>query len=386
MSQLAVYFHIPFCRRRCRYCGFTSFEGKESLIGDYVRAVETEMSLRSVSGAAQSVYFGGGTPSLLKPEDIGTLLKTTREYNRFAPDIEITLEINPGTVNYEYLKALNENGVNRLSIGMQSLLESDLIYLGRTHSAREARRALENARSADFANINLDFIIGVPGRSLNDWREILRDALNLEPEHLSLYPLSIEEGTPLKRAIEAGDAVPPDADAAADEYETAEFMLAEAGYRHYEIANWAKPGFESRHNLAYWQGTEYIGYGVAAHSYLKNRRTANTCQLGSYLEALNAGQLPLLEVDEIIDEMLAQSEAIILNLRLADGVSLDDIWCRFGIDLLAAYAQDLAELEEAALVEVRDRRLKLTARGRLLANEVFLRFLPDNHDRPATYS
>lgn len=374
-SELSIYIHVPFCRRRCAYCSFVSYAGREADIPAYSRALVEESKLRRVEGAeVKTIYFGGGTPSLLPVEILSRILLTIDEYYKLDDRAEITLEANPGTVSPGYLKAVRSLGINRLSLGVQSLDDAELKLLGRIHTASEARASIREAKEAGFTNLSLDFIYGIPGRSLATWRKMLAEIITLSAQHLSLYGLTLEENTPMHASVKRGEISSPNPDAAASEYELAEEMLEQAGYKHYEISNWALPGFESRHNLAYWKRTPYLGLGVAAHSFLDGKRIANTSDLDEYLSAFSEGKLAPQTV-EVISKATALSEAIILGLRLNEGVSADDIEAHFGINLHERFANEIAECSSLGLLEERGGRLRLTPRGRLLGNEVFMRFL-----------
>jgi len=324
----------------------------------------------------KSIYFGGGTPSLLSASQIKHLLNTIGKDYRVDDRAEITLEANPGTIDTGYLKALSSAGINRLSLGIQSLNDTELRLLGRIHTAADGLKAIEQSREAGFNNLNLDFIYGIPGRDINEWEHMLHSITDQAAPHLSLYALTLEDDTLLATKIQSGEIPAPDADNAASEYEMACKLLAEAGYQQYEISNWAKPGMESRHNLVYWQREPYLGLGAAAHSMLGQERRANTDNIAAYIKALNNGSLPEATV-EIIDEKLALAETIILGLRLNRGISADDIQSLFKVDLYQRFAAQIADLTAFGLLEREGMRLKLTPRGRLLGNEVFWRFLPD---------
>ena len=302
------------------------------------------------------------------------ILKAIDEYYLLDDRAEITLEANPGTIDRKYLEAVRSLGINRLSLGVQSLDDAELQLLGRIHTANEAREAIQQTQAAGFRNISLDFIYGVPGRSIATWRKMLAEIVTLGAQHLSLYGLTLEEDTPLHARVACGEIAAPDNDAEASEYELAEEVLSNAGYIHYEISNWAKPGFESRHNTAYWKRAPYLGLGVAAHSFLDNQRIANTSDLDEYLASLSQGKLPPQTV-EIIDAAAALSEALFLGLRLDEGVSADDIQARFSIDLYSRFGSEITELLSFGLLVREGDRIKLTPRGRLLGNEVFMRFL-----------
>ncbi len=375
-QDIAIYIHVPFCRHKCYYCSFVSYEHREADIPAYLRALAAEMTKHANGEQVKSIYIGGGTPSLLSPTQIGDILTDIRQLYSMAATAEITMEANPGTVSLEYLSAVQGMGINRLSLGIQSLNDTELALMGRIHTGDEAREAVRLARHAGLGNLNLDLIYGLPGQSLSDWRHTLEVALALDAEHLSVYGLSLEPETPLWQAVQNKKIPAIDPDMSADQYELAEDVLAAHSYRHYEISNWARPGYECRHNLNYWQNQPYLGVGVAGHSFIKGRRLANTGNLDKYLAAFPDNPAAARDVDEEISPQLQLAETVILGFRLCDGLSLDGILSRFGVDLLEYYQQPVAEMVKAGLLECTDRQLRLTRRGRLLSNEVFWRFLP----------
>ena len=377
MSQdIALYIHFPFCRRRCSYCSFVSYQGRESDIPDYVKALKKELVLRAAGQRVSSIYFGGGTPSLLSPEQIHELLSVIPSHFTVDEASEVTLEANPGTVDEPYLADIMKLGINRLSLGVQSLDDGELALLGRIHTAAEAGDAVRLARNAGFTNLSLDLIYGLPGQTLSSWHRTLDELIGLSPEHISLYPLTLEADAPMRLAIQRAEVPPIDPDLTADQYELAQDTLAAHGYHHYEISNWAKGGYECRHNLVYWHNLPYLGIGVAAHSYIHGHRLANTTDLDSYLNAFSSNLPPAWELDEEIGPELQLSETVILGLRLSEGVCLEGIRSRFGIDLLKHYSQQVDETAALGLLEYSGQRIRLTRRGRLLGNEVFWRFLP----------
>jgi len=350
----------------------------------YLRALKAEIAQRAGNERLSSIYFGGGTPSLLTVDQFSDILAAIS--NSFTVDetAEITMEANPGTVSEAYLSAIRELGINRLSLGVQSLNDRDLRLLGRGHTAADAKEAVGFARSSGFNNVNIDLVYGLPGQSLPHWLNTLDEALALTPPHVSLYPLTLEEGTPMWQAMQDGSLPCVESDLTAEQYELAEDLLTACGYRHYEISNWAKAGSECRHNMTYWLNRPYIGIGVAAHSWIDNHRLGNTCDLNEYL-ASSAANLPLLPaMSEHIGPELELAETVILGLRLDTGIGIDDINGRFSVDLMAHYGQTIEELREAGLLRLSGGRLILTAHGRLLGNEVFWRFLPDNAGVGAT--
>lgn len=374
--DIALYIHIPFCRRKCGYCSFVSYQGRESYIPAYVSALKKELALHAVGRRIHTIYFGGGTPSLLYPSQLEDVLSTVRSFAMADKAAEITMEANPGTVDELYLEAINKLGFNRLSLGVQSLNDNELVLLGRIHTAAEAIEAMRIARRAGFANLNIDLIYGVPGQAIASWQNTLAAVIELNPEHLSLYPLTLEGDEPMSLAIERRELPAINTDLCAEQYELAEDLLAVDGYQHYEISNWAREGYQCRHNLVYWQGLPYLGIGAAAHSYLGGHRFANTSDLDKYLDNFSSGERPLPEWDEEIGSELQISEAVILGLRLSQGVCLDDIRCRFGIDLLCQYGRQVDSLTSLGLLECAEGYIRLTRRGRLLGNEVFWQFLP----------
>jgi len=354
-----------------------SYAERTSDIPIYINALKRELNKHAAGQWIKSVYFGGGTPSLLTTAQLDDLICAVRSNFVLDSSSEVTIEANPGTVDGEYLTAVRSLGVNRLSLGVQSLDDRELALLDRIHVAEEAREAVRQAKEAGFTNINLDIIYGVPGRTVDQWQHMLEEVVGFMPQHLSLYPLTLDGGEPLSKAMAHGKVDKLDADATADQYELAEQILTSCGYTHYEISNWARKGYECKHNMVYWLGQPYLGVGVAAHSYMDRRRCANTSDLDDYLAAFDSEVRDVSEMEEHIGPELELSEAIILGLRLTKGVDIGDINSRFNVDLLYRYRDQLEELVTLELVECDAKGIKLTSRGRLLGNEVFWRFLPD---------
>ncbi len=396
--QTALYVHVPFCLQRCAYCDFNTYSGLLALRTDYVEALRRELRARAACYpqiAAATLYFGGGTPSLLKPEMVHTLIADARRHLALSQDAEITLEANPGTINAASLAALRGAGVNRLSLGVQSAHDEELRILGRIHTWNEAVGAVGAARQAGFDNLNLDLIYGLPGQTLVHWRTTLERALALEPEHLSLYALTVEPETPLEREIEVDKLPVPDPDLTADMYEWASEALCAAGFWQYEISNWARglhpaeavwerpPGdraegigpWISRHNLVYWRTQPWLGLGAGAYSWLDGRRWSNMRHPVDYIETSQTGQWP--EVDaEVILPALARAEMLMMSLRLAEGVTETNFRARFGMGLAEVYGATIARLTETGLVSWDEDCLRLSPQGRLLGNQVFGAFLP----------
>ncbi|MFC1872369.1 radical SAM family heme chaperone HemW [Chloroflexota bacterium] len=375
-ESIALYFHIPFCRSKCGYCSFVSFAGREDIIPAYLGALKKEIKRKSRKNPVRSIYFGGGTPSLLTPAQIGEVIATARACFPVAGHAEISLEANPGTVDSSYLKDIRESGVNRLSIGLQSFHNAELSLLGRIHTTDKGTDAFDAARMAGFQNINIDLMYGLPGQNEALWLESLESAIRLGPEHLSLYALTLEDDAPMAQVLKGRGSQPPLPDTAANQYELAVDMLAGAGFVHYEISNWAKPGRECRHNLVYWKNLHYLGLGLTAHSWFDHRRYANTADLESYLNTVWDMPDRAVEIAEEISSELELAETIILGLRLGEGISEEAVNRRFGVDVRSRYRAQIDELVELRLIECADGHIRLTERGQLLGNEVFWRFLP----------
>jgi oxygen-independent coproporphyrinogen-3 oxidase len=388
-DAIGLYVHIPFCTAKCGYCDFNSYAGHDHLIPSYTGGLLDEARLWRASVGArpvETVFFGGGTPSLTPLEEMATIVDGLRATFRVAPDAEISLEANPGSLSVDYLCGLREIGFNRLSIGVQSFDDDELRALDRIHSGDDARAAFAAARDAGFANVNLDFIYGLSGQPLAAWKRTLEAALALRPEHLSLYALTVEDGTPLARDVARGRVAAPDPDLQAEHYEWTQDRLAAAGYEHYEISNWAVPGHRCRHNLVYWQNREYLGLGAGAHSFLNGLRFSNVLLPNRYLElvAESAAQpadaartMRHIAGVESITPALAMTDTMILGLRLVDGVGHDDFLARHGVAIDDAYGALLDEFDGYGLVERTPTHVRLTRRGRLLSNELFQRLLLD---------
>lgn len=374
---ISLYIHIPFCQAKCTYCDFNSFAGLDELFDDYAAALVREMELVEPA-PIKTIYVGGGTPTVLPLEHLGTVLEGVRDVFVLNRDVEISIEANPGTLVPDKLRRLSALGVNRLSLGVQSFDRGELAQLGRIHSAAEAVTAFYSARQAGFDNINLDLIYGLPGQPIASWQDSLQRALDLQPDHLSLYALTVEESTPLAVAIGRNELPAPDPDLAADMYEFAQALLLSAGYLHYEISNWARtPGHVCQHNLTYWHNEAYQGIGAGAHSWRNTRRWSNTAYPQDYVTQVLAGQHPV-AAEEIVSPELEMAETMIMRLRLLDeGANFGRIQQRFGFDPKAVYANEVEELIELGLLEPQDSGVRLSERGRLLGNQVFVRFLPE---------
>jgi oxygen-independent coproporphyrinogen-3 oxidase len=384
LQTVSLYLHIPFCHTRCHYCDFNTYAGILPLREPYVRALITEVELAGqlaqlTDGAprrSRTIFFGGGTPSLLTVTQNTRLLAACRKAFAVDEQAEITLEANPGTLSFEQLKGLRAAGINRLSLGSQSFDAELLHTLGRIHTPDEIVLALSNARTAGFTSINLDFMFGLPGQTMQHWKTTLDRALALHPEHFSLYSLIIEEGTLFYTWTNEGRIIPGDEDLCADMYEYADERLQAEGYENYEISNWALPGHQSRHNLTYWQNLPYLGMGAGAHSFFGGRRFSNILDPQEYITLLKKQQRPEAE-SELIDRAHQMSETAFLALRTAQGLHLPTFEERFAEPFTQFVGMRLRTVEEAGLLEQEHEWIRLSKRGRLLGNEVFLRLLPD---------
>ena len=382
--SLSLYIHIPFCGHRCAYCDFNTYTSLGELKGAYADAVCAELA--QVAGGEKrpyhTIFFGGGTPSLMPPETIRQILQAVNAHFSPVGVPEITMEANPGTVDGAYLTAVAAAGVNRLSFGVQSAVASELALLERTHDFATAVQAVAMARAAGLSNFNLDLIYGLPGQTLASWRESLDAVLALEPPHLSLYCLTIEPGTPMQRWLLNGRIQPPDPDLAADQYDLACDLLAQHGYDHYEISNWAKPGGECAHNLAYWRDGDYLGLGAGAHGHAGGVRYQVVKQPRVYIRRLAMGEVrgyPLstaVSDHHAISQDEAMTDAVITQLRLLqEGLDLAAFAARFGRTLDEAFPGTVAQLAGWDMLREANGRLYLTPKAYFLSNQVFYRFM-----------
>ena len=392
MTQaLSLYLHIPFCTAKCGYCDFNSYEGLDHLVPDYTPALVRELGLWAPAARefeVRTIFFGGGTPSLSSLDDMRTLADAIRERYAIASDAEWTLEANPTDLSREHLEGLREMGFNRLSVGIQSLHAEELELLDREHSGERALDALRDARAAGFANVNADLIFGLIEQPLSRWQETLEGVLAVRPEHLSCYALTIEPGTALYYRVQKGQLREPDPDVVADQYEWTRDRLAGEGYAQYEISNWARPGLACRHNLVYWRAEPYLGIGAGAHSFFAGQRLANVDSPARYVELVNAsyeereqrggGALQQIAGGETPDAATLRADALILGLRLLEGVDAAGFASRFGVSLREAFGPAIERHTAIGLLEWSGDRLRLSERGLLLANEVFVDLLPES--------
>lgn len=376
-----VYIHIPFCAHICPYCDFTTYAGKDDLIPRYVDCLVQDIARQGQEVGDRpvaTIFIGGGTPSLLDGNQIGRVLDACREAFAWLPDIEISMECNPNALDAPRLQAYRAAGVNRLSIGAQTFDRRGVRMLGRQHEATDVLVSLETAHQAGFDNVSLDFIFGWPGQSLDQWRRDLEMVLELPdpPTHLSLYSLIVEPGTPFADAAARGILKMPDDDATADMYELAIDLLGQAGWRHYEVANWSRRSDgHSRHNAIYWQHGDYLGIGAGAHGTVGNRRIMNHLLPERWCAAVEAGEPTASNVEEI-DAATSMAETMLLGLRLLNhGVQAEAFRRRHGVALDEAYGATIEDLVGFELLERTEVGVRLTHRGLLLANDVIARFL-----------
>lgn len=366
-----VYLHIPFCKSRCSYCDFATDVYRDAAgVERYVEAICREIS-RAERHEIDTIYFGGGTPSLLSADQVEKILAAVAEKFDVNSDAEITMEMNPATVTPEKLREFRGLGINRASFGVQTFNDRDLKLLARGHDANDARNTFAMLRDARFSNISFDLIAGLPGQTLSDWRRNLDEALSMQPEHLSLYLLEIHEATPLAEQIRSGRRPLPDEDLAAEMYEIMLDKTAAAGFEQYEISNFSKPGFASRHNTKYWRLEPVFGYGVSAHSFDGVERFANERDTARYVSMIDKGG----SAEVMREKIDAASEFVFLGLRLNEGVSLLEYAEIFGEELNERYGRDIERLVEDGLVELENDTLRLTNRGMLFSNDVFAAFV-----------
>ena len=368
MQNMSFYVHIPYCIKRCGYCDFNTYTPSELQDGatleivsnDYIDAVLRELDA-APKDTVPTIFFGGGTPSLLPADDLGRVITAIKNRNGFAPDCEITLEANPDSVTAEKLAQYLKVGFNRISFGMQSAKPHVLAVLDRTHNPANVEKAISMARTAGFKSISVDLIYGTPGESLDDWRETVNAALALDIDHISAYALIVETGTKLAAQIKRGDLTMPIDDLMADMYLLVDQMCEEAGLTWYELSNWSKPGHECRHNIAYWQNKNWWGLGPGAHSHVDGKRFWNLKHPTTYKQKLFAGESPILESELLTAEQI-KDEAILLGIRMREGLE---------IALLQPHQLEvLYEYRHNGFVEINEDRVLLTPTGRLIADRI----------------
>lgn len=381
----SIYLHVPFCTTKCTYCAFNTYINLEHLIDPFINALTDELRFAAQGeGAPQrpvhTIFFGGGTPTLFTVEQFARIFDALHSLFDITPDAEITTEANPNDLNYDYLQGLRALGINRLSLGMQSAVPTELKLFARRHDHEVVQQIMPDIRRAGFDNVNIDLIYGTPYQTIDSWGYTLNETIRLDPEHISLYALGLEDGTPLKDWVEAGRVPTPDDDLAADMYELATSALADAGYIQYEISNWSKPGRECRHNIQYWRNLDYIGVGPGAHGYAGGVRYATLLAPPKYIQAIaraNGQRFVFPRTPATVDDVIVSredeiAETLIMSLRLIhEGVEREAFRERFGVDLMDYHRDTLTKYAQRGLVKVTDERVSLTQEGRLLSNMVF---------------
>ena len=374
-QELGIYIHIPFCKSKCYYCDFISYCNQDENIDRYIDALIKEIRNRKkkiVGRNVTTIYIGGGTPSFIKEQDIEKVLKTLE----IKEHQEITIEVNPGTVNKQKLKTYRKIGINRISIGLQETHNNLLKQIGRIHTYEEFLETYKIARSVGFKNINVDLMIGLPNQSIQDIKENLERIILLNPEHISVYSLILEEGTPLIKKIDEEELKLPDEELERDMYWYVKNKLELNGYMHYEISNFAKAGYQSKHNMNCWKQKEYVGFGVAAHSYLNFIRFSNTSILNEYIHNIESNNVDAnvkIQEEQILED--TQKEYMLLGLRKIDGVSISEFKNKFGKNPLFIYKEELNELVETGFLRVDLDAIKLTNKGIDFANLVWEKFV-----------
>ena len=381
-SSLSIYIHVPFCKTRCSYCAFNVYTDLEHLAPAYVDAVWAELECIAETNPhpdVHTIYFGGGTPSLLPPALYDRLLACLRECLQLSPSVEISLESNPNDLSCAYLSELKDIGINRLSIGMQSASSKILQLFDRRHEVACMETAMKAARDARFDNVNLDVIFGSPYESMADWKATLDAVLRFAPEHISMYGLELKGGTRLRQQVDAGIHPQPDDDLFAEMYEYATDRLGYAGYDQYEISNWSLPGFECHHNLQYWRNLPYVGIGAGSHGFAGGYRYSNIAAPGKYIASLSTGppesmafpMTPAVAKSKRVDHHDDLYETIMMGIRLTgEGINRATFKHRFGNDIADLYPDALCKLQGLGLLEMRSDRVCLTSAGRLLSNAV----------------
>ena len=368
----SLYIHIPFCVSKCPYCSFVSWPGMESLHQRYVAALLREAEWLRQNTAAQplsTLFLGGGTPTILAGQELAAIVTTCKELFGFSDQAEISIEANPKTIDQAKLALLHRSGINRLSIGVQSLQDTELQLLGRPYSADDALTAVRLARAAGFDNISLDLMYGIPGQDHKSWQQTLKQALSLTPNHLSLYELMVEPGTPYYQQLDQGRLALPDEDEIAAMDQITATLCRQAGLAQYEISNYARAGQECRHNINYWQNGPYLALGAGAVACLEGRRQQKTRDPLLFCEQIESGQ-SVVQEEEWLDPVASFRETVIMGLRMNQGVSKESLLKRYGMELNDCYGNILISLVDQGLLELTASHLRLTARGRIFANQV----------------
>lgn len=374
-KEIGVYVHIPFCKQKCYYCDFISYCNKDNLIEDYVKAVKKEIRMQNIQSQITTVYIGGGTPSYIDSKYIVEIIDEIKKKN-LSKRPEITIEVNPGTVTKEKLKDYKKCGINRLSIGLQSAKDEILKEIGRIHNFEQFLETYQMARKVGFKNINVDLILGIPNQRIKDLKDSLEKIIELQPEHISVYSLIVEDGTPIANKIEKGELELPDEDTERNMYWYVKNTLELNGYIHYEISNFAKKGRESKHNKNCWNQNQYFGFGVAAHSYRDITRYSNTEKIEEYIKNVMTERLDRNRIiHEIQKEYDAEKEYMLLGLRKIAGINISEFKLKFGDNPIYLFRNELKKLTDEGLIIVDEDYIRLTNKGIDLANLVWEEFV-----------
>ena len=374
-NKIGIYVHIPFCKKKCDYCDFISYCGKDDLIEKYVDSVKKEINHVKIKSEITTIYIGGGTPSYIDSKFIVQILEKIKEKN-VAQDAEITIEVNPGTVTQEKLQDYIDCGINRISIGLQTTNDELLKQIGRIHNYEQFLETYKLAKKVGFKNINVDLMLGLPNQRIIDLKESLENILKLAPKHISVYSLIVEDGTPIANKIENGKLKLPDDELERNMYWYVKNTLELNGYKHYEISNFAKKGYESKHNMNCWNQMEYVGIGAAAHSYRDITRYSNTEDIKEYIKNVQKGEFEKNRIiHEIQKEEDSKKEFMLLGLRKIDGLKISEFKNKFGDNPIYLYRKELKKLSDEKLIIIQDDNIRLSNKGIDLANLVWEEFV-----------
>lgn len=381
MKELGIYIHIPFCKQKCYYCDFVSYANKEEKIQEYIKCLQEEIGIESEKYKNEeyeitTIYIGGGTPSFIDASYIERIINTIKQNYKLYENPEITIEVNPGTINEEKIKKYKDIGINRISIGLQTTKDNLLKQIGRIHTYEEFLNCYKIVKKIGIDNINVDLMLGLPNQTLEDLKESLIEVINLKPNHISLYSLILEENTILEKMVSQNMTKLPEEDLEREMYWTTKNILEENGYIHYEISNFSKKGYESKHNLNCWGQKEYLGFGVAAHSYIKNKRYCNINNIEDYIKNIQNGKIlnnrTICEIQNKIEE---QKEYMLLGLRKIQGIDIQEFKNKFIDNPIYIFHKELEKLIKEELVEIDLNQIKLTSKGLDFANLVWEEFV-----------
>ena len=374
-KEIGIYVHIPFCKQKCYYCDFVSYCNKDNLIEDYIKAVKKEIKLQNIQAPITTIYIGGGTPSYIESKYIKEIIEEIKKKN-VTKRPEITIEVNPGTVTREKLKDYKKSGINRLSIGLQSVQDDILKEIGRIHNFEQFLETYEMARNVGFKNINVDLMLGIPNQRIKDLKESLEEVIKLQPEHISVYSLIVEDGTPIANKIQKGELELPDEETERNMYWYVKNNLELNGYKHYEISNFAKKGYESKHNINCWNQKQYFGFGAAAHSYRDITRYSNTDKIEEYIRNVKSERLDRNRIiHEVQKEYDTEKEYMLLGLRKINGVKISEFKLKFGKNPIYLFRNELKKLTDEKLISIDEDNIRLKNRGIDLANLVWEDFV-----------